>query len=269
VKLFLVPYDLEGMEPGTKTFIRQRSYSVGPVIESPLTSQPPGISKQISDEEDKPVLRYLAHLNICCIAKGRYYLYSGIRVVFANRVPDGKERLRNEIQYPEPRYSPYRPARESSSFSKAAADTVFRRQSSSLDHDIGDTLPLTFSPFEQYAQDQARSSAWRAGLPGSILFPDSSSHPQTSDWFGEPITMPSSRPARSPFSPFGASQLSTPSQEETSRIDSELFGRRATDEAESSHRSLPGSPGGSEIGESLLARKLRNLDVVKRDLWSP
>src|SRR5205814_32911 len=32
VKLFLVPYDLQGMEAGTKTFIRQRSYSTGPVI---------------------------------------------------------------------------------------------------------------------------------------------------------------------------------------------------------------------------------------------
>jgi hypothetical protein len=34
-------------------------------------------------------------------------------VVFANRVPDGKERLRNEIQLPEPRYSAYKPARDS------------------------------------------------------------------------------------------------------------------------------------------------------------
>ncbi|KFY30688.1 hypothetical protein V494_08073, partial [Pseudogymnoascus sp. VKM F-4513 (FW-928)] len=35
VKLFLVPYDLEGMEPGTKTFIRQRSYSAGPIMDLP------------------------------------------------------------------------------------------------------------------------------------------------------------------------------------------------------------------------------------------
>ncbi|KAJ0152318.1 Uncharacterized protein HZ326_5252 [Fusarium oxysporum f. sp. albedinis] len=34
VKLFLIPYDLTGMEPGTKTFVRQRSYSAGPIIEN-------------------------------------------------------------------------------------------------------------------------------------------------------------------------------------------------------------------------------------------
>ena len=36
-----------------------------------------------------------------------------MRIVFANRVPDGKERLRNEIQLPEPRYSAYKPGRDS------------------------------------------------------------------------------------------------------------------------------------------------------------
>lgn len=100
VKLFLVPYDLSDMEPGTKTFIRQRSYSMGPIIEN----VPPS-------ETDRPTLRYLVHLHICSPVRGRYYLYKSIRVVFANRVPDGKEKLRNEITHPEPRYSPYKPAR--------------------------------------------------------------------------------------------------------------------------------------------------------------
>ncbi|KAI6709721.1 hypothetical protein JHW43_007743 [Diplocarpon mali] len=40
VKLFLVPYDLAGMEPETKTFIRQRSYSAGPIIDMPITAVP-------------------------------------------------------------------------------------------------------------------------------------------------------------------------------------------------------------------------------------
>ncbi|KAK3906877.1 hypothetical protein C8A05DRAFT_11391 [Staphylotrichum tortipilum] len=108
VKLFLVPYDLAGMEAGTKTFIRQRSYSAGPIIESEV----PATTKdgQVPDA-DRPTLRYLIHLHICCPSKGRYYLYRSIRVVFANRVPDGKEKLRNEVTYPDPRFTPYKPTR--------------------------------------------------------------------------------------------------------------------------------------------------------------
>ncbi|KAI9171017.1 hypothetical protein HJFPF1_00496 [Paramyrothecium foliicola] len=104
VKLFLVPYDLAGMEPGTKTFIRQRSYSAGPIIDNvPVAAQ--------LNPTDRPILRYLVHLHICCPSRGRYYLYKSIRIVFANRVPDGKEKLRNETTWPEPRFSPYKPIR--------------------------------------------------------------------------------------------------------------------------------------------------------------
>ncbi|KAL7971064.1 hypothetical protein HDV63DRAFT_341802 [Trichoderma sp. SZMC 28014] len=103
VKLFLVPYDLTGMTPGTKTFIRQRSYSAGPIIDN-VPSMP-------KTDMDRPILRYLIHLHICCPSKGRFYLYKSIRIVFANRVPDGKEKLRNETTLPEPRFSPYKPLR--------------------------------------------------------------------------------------------------------------------------------------------------------------
>ena len=119
VKLFLVPYDLSDMEPGQKTFIRQRSYSAGPIIDMPLSSRGnlgtdrPEASLSTSDEPtERPVLRYLIHLHICCPAAGRFYLYKSIRVVFANRVLDGKEKLRNEIQMPDPRYSLYKPLRD-------------------------------------------------------------------------------------------------------------------------------------------------------------
>ncbi|KAI9789198.1 MAG: hypothetical protein M1816_006332 [Peltula sp. TS41687] len=119
VKLFLVPYDLKDMPPGTKTFIRQRSYSTGPVIENPLSSKTSketgGFESKASgmDElKDRPTLRYLIHLHICSPSRDRFYLYKSIRVVFANRVPDGKEKLRNEIQLPEPRYTAYKPGRE-------------------------------------------------------------------------------------------------------------------------------------------------------------
>ncbi|KAK7757884.1 hypothetical protein SLS62_000262 [Diatrype stigma] len=131
VKLFLVPYDLAGMEPGTKTFIRQRSYSTGPIIENlPKTKD--------GEQSDRPILRYLVHLHICCPARGRFYLYKSIRVVFANRVPDGKEKLRNEITLPEPRFTCYKPIRVmhppisggTGLGANLAAEKAFRRRSS-------------------------------------------------------------------------------------------------------------------------------------------
>ncbi|TGJ82597.1 hypothetical protein E0Z10_g6156 [Xylaria hypoxylon] len=133
VKLFLVPYDLAGMEPGTKTFVRQRSYSNGPIIDNmpDLKGNP---------SADRPILRYLVHLHICCLSRGRFYLYKNIRVVFANRVPDGKEKLRNEITLPEPRFTPYKAIRlmhpPSSSGTgpgaSLAADAAFRRRSAGI-----------------------------------------------------------------------------------------------------------------------------------------
>lgn len=138
VKLFLVPYDLSDMEPGQKTFIRQRSYSAGPIIDMPLSSRmnlgtdrPEAALNSSDDPNERPMLRYLVHLHMCCPSKGRYFLYKSIRVVFANRVPDGKEKLRNEIQLPEPRYSAYKPSRDSN-VGVAAGNTPIgsvRRQS--------------------------------------------------------------------------------------------------------------------------------------------
>ncbi|CAJ2512893.1 Uu.00g010120.m01.CDS01 [Anthostomella pinea] len=131
VKLFLVPYDLAGMEPGTKTFVRQRSYSNGPIIENMPDSKDKAGA-------DRPILRYLVHLHICCPSRGRYYLYKSIRVVFANRVPDGKEKLRNEITLPEPRFTAYKPIRVmhpptssgTGPGASLAADKAYRRRSS-------------------------------------------------------------------------------------------------------------------------------------------
>ncbi|KAI0970179.1 hypothetical protein F4678DRAFT_437738, partial [Xylaria arbuscula] len=133
VKLFLVPYDLAGMESGTKTFVRQRSYSTGPIIDGM-----PNLEGNLS--ADRPILRYLVHLHICCPSRGRFYLYKNIRVVFANRVPDGKEKLRNEITLPEPRFTPYKAIRvmhpplsdgKRTSVS-LAADAALRRRSSGV-----------------------------------------------------------------------------------------------------------------------------------------
>ncbi|KAG0274519.1 hypothetical protein BGZ95_009698 [Linnemannia exigua] len=86
VKVFLVPYDFTDMPPGTKTFLRQKYYStcagMGPV------------SSTVGSSGSSGTLRYAIHLQFCCPAPGYVYLYRSIRVVFANRVPDGKESLR-------------------------------------------------------------------------------------------------------------------------------------------------------------------------------
>ncbi|KAI9819777.1 MAG: hypothetical protein M1826_001086, partial [Phylliscum demangeonii] len=120
VKLFLVPYDLQGMEPGTKTFIRQRSYSTGPIMEMPVPSphhdHDHHAPASVDEPPERPTLRYMIHLHICSPARDRFFLYKSIRIVFANRVPDGKERLRNEIQLPEPRYSGYKAGYREASF---------------------------------------------------------------------------------------------------------------------------------------------------------
>lgn len=145
VKLFLIPYDLEGMLAGTKTFVRQRSFSSGPAVENILSNQP--IQDPLSG---KQILRYLIHLKFCCPAKGRYYLYDTMRLVFANRVPDGKEKLRNEIQLPEPRYSSFVPGqsisrRQSFSVGTAPSTDPFGSYSGtpSVLYDLGDDIPTS------------------------------------------------------------------------------------------------------------------------------
>ncbi|KAH7385559.1 hypothetical protein DE146DRAFT_621949 [Phaeosphaeria sp. MPI-PUGE-AT-0046c] len=187
VKLFLVPYDISDMEPGQKTFIRQRSYSAGPIIDMPTSSRknlgtdrPEAALSNSEDPNDRPILRYLVHLNICCPSKDRYFLYKSIRVVFANRVPDGKEKLRNEIQSPEPRYSTYKPTRDataavaqmaSSATAQLASEKAYRRRSAGW--------PLSRS---QQAYDQVDGLNQRPPLPppalqftGGLLIPSAPS----------------------------------------------------------------------------------------------
>ncbi|KAI5918602.1 hypothetical protein F4810DRAFT_704113 [Camillea tinctor] len=161
VKLFLVPYDLAGMEPGTKTFVRQRSYSNGPIIDNM-----PDLKDHAAG--NRPILRYLIHLHMCCTARGRYYLYKSIRVVFANRVPDGKEKLQNEITLPEPRFTPYKPIRVmhppvanvTGPGALLAADKAFRRRSSGFyfgqHFDVAEGLPPPSLPQQPHSFNFAR-----------------------------------------------------------------------------------------------------------------
>ncbi|KAG5957607.1 hypothetical protein E4U58_005758 [Claviceps cyperi] len=179
VKLFLLPYDLTGMPPGTKTFVRQKSYSAGPIVDNlPKFRE--------NDAQSRPMLRYLVHLHICCPSKGRFYLYKSIRVVFANCVPDGKEKLRNETTWPEPRFTPYKPIRlmvpppaSSGPGAMLALDNAFRRRSlgisfgaassraldmaDGLDSTMivsgaGNTLPVDPIPFRMLRQGLPRES---------------------------------------------------------------------------------------------------------------
>ncbi|KAK2764315.1 hypothetical protein FQN54_009007 [Arachnomyces sp. PD_36] len=270
VKLFLVPYDLEGMEPGTKTFIRQRSYSAGPIVDIPPAPRsegpdtPEASDEVMGDPNDKPILRYLIHLNICCPSKGRFYLHSTMRVVFANRVPDGKEKLRNEIQYPEPRYSPYKPNKDSNSSMKSVSDKSFRRRSSGYGLLPGGLLTL----------DGINHIHPRHSPPFPSMIPRQSPHafppnPENMEIGNIPML-----PPRFPDLPFQdmsprSNIISHPSTSEPNLCDivsSDTYNKLS--KGDTGYGGNPfGSPSnGSENGESLLAQRLRSLGV-ERNQW--
>lgn len=219
VKLFLVPYDLGDMEPGTKTFIRQRSYSAGPIIDMPLsarknygTDRPEASLNATENPHDKPTLRYLIHLNICCPSRGRFYLHSSIRVVFANRVPDGKEKLRNENQLPEPRYSPYKPIRDhtisASANARLAIEKAARRRS------VGQGIV----PFLR--EDSSEALHWAP------------------DYMGVP---------------------------ESLQADATLYNK--LNKGDARYGGHPNGKSNSDTGESLLAKRLRGLDVHRQETF--
>lgn len=258
VKLFLIPYDLSDMEPGQKTFIRQRSYSAGPIIDMPLSSRKnlgtdrPEASLGASDDpHDRPMLRYLIHLHICCPSKGRYFLYKSIRVVFANRVPDGKERLRNEIQLPEPKYSTYKPGRDSNVGVPPTTGTLqdaAAQRRSALDHP---TLPDPPDPsWPQPHRSLAQS------LPSQDFNP-AFSLPMTSI---NALPTLESRPSSRQNDDVNAMDLDSPSSLSSPASNSDpLQAVRKLDdpfrfERDRSRERRPGAR-----SESLLSRKLRDL----------
>ncbi|KAA8573910.1 hypothetical protein EYC84_005455 [Monilinia fructicola] len=206
VKLFLIPYDLTGMEPGTKTFIRQRSYSTGPIIDSALSSSPHLSTPNIDPLLERPTLRYLAHIHICSPSRNRYYLYKSIRVVFANRVPDGKEKLRNEITLPEPRFTTYKAVRDSTfgiAGAALAAEKAFRRRSSGFplsgqkNFDFGsdnrsssgavDPVPFHF-PAKRNMMDLERAIEPLDLIEGKSTTSEDSLQPGTTPWEGDDET---------------------------------------------------------------------------------
>ena len=166
VKLFLVPYDLENMLPGTKTFVRQRSYSSGPILEAATLGEQAALAAR-DPLSSKDILRYLIHLKFCCTTKGRFYLYDDIRVVFANRVPEGKEKLRNEVQLPEPRFSLHKPSIGSHSQSPSIADEKPLSYSQSSDVPDFDKLDEILG----YESGMERAKAAQGSPPGRLQFP--------------------------------------------------------------------------------------------------
>ena len=286
VKLFLVPYDLEGMEPGTKTFIRQRCYSAGPIIEKPLTSR--SVSDSIiesrsmpADAKSKPTLRYLIQVNICCPSRGRFYLYKSIHVVFANRVPDNKESLRNEILWPEPRYSIYKPTTENTATVstpelKSLAARSQRRLSYGGFNTHGASTPDTM---EGVLYPTIPPPPSFPALPDPILAPPtpprfSSSlaliKSEKSSLYSPPnllaITAPEHdmMPMTTEHSPTAAASFRkasvVSSSSNNSSTSSDGYGKLSRGEA--GYGGLFGMrPGTPEPGKGLLARKLRGIDV--------
>ncbi|CBX99278.1 hypothetical protein IAQ61_000608 [Plenodomus lingam] len=280
VKLFLVPYDLSDMEAGQKTFIRQRSYSAGPIIDMPTSSRknygtdrPEAALSNSDDPNDRPILRYLIHLHICCPSKGRYYLYKSIRVVFANRVPDGKEKLRNEIQLPEPKYSVYKPTRDvttahtpSSLGSQLVAEKDHRRRSAGwpLSHsqhayDRMDGLQANTSlpppSVHLYPLSTSASSSLGSAMPNLQPIPFSlsrlaaiESRPVSRDQMDIDPQSSFKTPVQSPRSPFGQTEGTF---EKLNKGDVGYGGNAF------SPVSSPSTP----LSAGLLSQRLRGLDV--------
>ena len=279
VKLFLIPYDLSGMEPGTKTFVRQRSYSDDPVIESPLASKSPWDPALTSG---KPRLRYLIHLNICSPSKGRFYLYQQIRVVFANRVPDNKEQLRNEIQVPQPRFSAYKPIKESlfgassSAGAKLTADKAYRRRSSGFwfgnDEADGHATQI-FTGGSTFPFDAGPAVPPIPAIPFNLAASRQRGYKSQDISDGDAMDLDTSRPAtasdmQSPLNGKTANhlngvQLSSSYKSNSSSNASDGYNK--LNKGECGYGGVFGRPGTPEPGGGLLARRLKGLGV-QRDL---
>ena len=287
VKLFLVPYDLTGMEAGTKTFVRQRCYSTEPVdggilAVKPITHQSAALNRSPLSKK-RPTLRYLIHLNICSPSKGRFYLYQHIRVVFANRVPDNKERLQTDIQIPQPRYSPYKPGREihsGASHHPSVRDNVekaYRLRSSGfgfpVDSLANDSIhfpihapsrnsPMPSIPYSlsiPISRERSPTSAEIVDFPaletGEILCASTAS--------SEAIQSPSLGGSNNKLGTFNTLLLSSACSRNSCSGNDEGYGKLS--KGDEGYGGFFGRPETPDPGEGLLARKLRGLGVRRED----
>ena len=277
VKLFLIPYDLSGMESGTKTFIRQRIYSAGPIINTALSS-----SSQVSTPNplDRPTLRYLVHLHICSPSSGRFYLYKSIRIVFANRVPDGKEKLRSEISLPEPRFTVYKPGRDSVlglGFSSGAganlvAEKAYRRRSSGFA--LGGYLNRNIDVMDGITQALDKGNNNGSTYPYGQLLSATPIHPIPFSLYQKqlgvtndpsqdrpPISSPTSSNS-SRLSTSQSSEMSWNSNRNGNNMSIRAYDKLSKGDVGYGGNVFAGSPDGKQVvAESLLAKKLRDLGV--------
>ena len=277
VKLFLIPYDLSGMEPSTKTFVRQRSYSADPVIDSPMASESHSNPALISG---KPTLRYLIHVNICSPSKGRFYLYQQIRVVFANRVPDNKEQLRNEIQVPQPRFSAYKPIRDSlcgassSAGAKLTAEKAYRRRSSGFGFgsDEADSHGAqTFTGGSTFPFDSGPPVPPIPAIPFDLAVSRQRRYKGQESSNGEAMDLDTSRSTTASdlqsllsdtaINHSNGVQLSS-SYKSNASING-IDGYNKLIKGDTGYGGIFGRPGTPEPGEGLLARRLKGLDVQR------
>lgn len=277
VKLFLIPYDLSGMESGTKTFVRQRSYSADPVIDSPLASKSQPDPASVSG---KPTLHYLIHLNICSPSKGRFYLYQQIRVVFANRVPDNKEQLRNEIQVPQPTFSAYKPIRDSvsgassSAGAKLTAEKAYRRRSSGFGFGSDEAdghATQTFTGGSAFPLNTGHPVPPTPAIPFNLAVSRQRPSKGQESSNVEAMDLGTSRPTtasdvQSPLSNrtnnhFNGAQLSSSYRSNSSSNGSDGYNK--LNKGESGYGGVFGRPGTPEPGEGLLARRLKGLGVQR------
>ena len=250
VKLFLVPYDVTDMLPGQKTFIRQRSYSAGSIIDL-------APHHQIASLQDRPALRYLIHLHICCTSQGRFWLYNSIRVVFANRVPDGKEKLRNETQLPEPKYSSYRPHRNSA----GSTALVAAQLDGTVPMDLDTPDRQTSAGKVSYAVRPHRSGSH--SLPGQSHYDTQFVKRQRDRSFYPPglepvLSRPTSRGLSDEHSDEGKGLALLPAQPLSPTTDSSEGTGSFTFSRSSSSEKLQGTR-----AESLLSRRLRDLEMSR------
>ena len=267
VKLFLVPYDLTGMEPGTKTFIRQRLYSTKPALgkSSALVSGSQAVSS--IEKKEKPILRYLIHVNICCPVKGRFYLFQDIRVVFANRVPDNKQQLTTETQVPEPRFSTWKPrsisGQATTAGEKLTAEKASRRRTSGFG--FGDEVTAlwtskTFDGGSSFSLFNDIAAPPVPPIPFSLSTNKDHSASDKGSNESDEMVIDSSRPVI-------ASELQSPHYAQFMQ-NSEPFSRVSSQESseyeklnrgDDGYGGIFGRPSTPEAGTGLLAQRLKSL----------
>jgi hypothetical protein len=198
-------------------------------------------------------------------------LYKSIRIVFANRVPDGKEKLRNEISLPEPRFTAYKPGREhpltvpSNTSANVAAEIAHRRRSAGFSLNHGNQFLDDYIQLHKTPERTTTTSNFNAVYgyetspiqPIPLKFERKSSHAATnfeSSMMHSPSSSRSSGPTMS-------SQSDNAMSWDANDTASESYNKLKKGDAGYGGFAFSDNASGKTIGEGLLARKLKDLGV--------